>query len=66
MPTPLAQTVDRLVAALEHRLDAAIGSISDPAGHACSSGFAATGFAKEDSLDIATYNETTSDHASAV
>jgi hypothetical protein len=62
LPTPLTQSVDSVDTALEHRLDTAIGSISDPAGHARGLGFTPTTLAEEDSLDIATYDDTTSDH----
>lgn len=66
LPTPLTHAVDSLIGAFDNHLDAAVGSISDPAGDARSLCFPATALAEEHSLDIAVYNETTPDHDSAV
>jgi hypothetical protein len=65
-PAPLAKAIDSLIAALDDHLDAAVASISYPAGDARSLCLAATALAEEHSLDIAVYNETAPDHASAV
>jgi hypothetical protein len=58
--------MDSLVAAFEHGLDAAIGSVPHPAGHAGILGLTPATLAEEDSLHIAAYDDTTSDHDSAV